>query len=79
MIKVGQIYQEPSQYGFKYVITKVRPYNDEFIKKYYQAICDDGSVFDKFFEIDIKQDKLIAEYPTWQEAVNSKEFKVGGK
>lgn len=74
MIKVGQVYEEPSQYGFKYVITKIRPYNDEFIKKYYQAICDDGSVFDKLFETDIKQDKLIAEYPTWQEAVNSKEF-----
>ena len=22
---------------------------------------------------------LVTEYPTWQEAVNSKEFKVGGK
>ena len=75
MIKVGQIYQEPSKYGFKYVITKVRPYNDEVIKKYYLAICDDGCVFDMLFEMDIKQDKLIAEYPTWQEAINSKEFK----
>jgi hypothetical protein len=75
MIKVGQIYQEPSEYGFKYVITKIRPYNDKVIRKYYRAICDDGDVFDKLFEIDIKQDNLIAEYPTWQEAVNSKEFK----
>lgn len=23
--------------------------------------------------------EIIAEYPTWQDAVNSKEFKVGGK
>lgn len=76
MIRVGQIYQEPSKYGFNYVITKVRPYNDdEVIRRYYQAICNDGSVFDKLFEMDIKQDKLIAEYPTWQEAVNSKEFR----
>lgn len=75
MIKAGQIYQEPSKYGFKYLITKVIPDNDEGIKKHYCGICDDGYVFDKLFEIDIKQDKLIAEYTTWQEAVNSEEFK----
>lgn len=70
-IKVGQIYQEPGEYGFKYVITKVRPYNGE----YYHAICDDGYVLGKLFEIEIKQDNFIAEYPTWQEAVNSEYFK----
>lgn len=75
MIKVGQIYEEPGAYGFKYVITKVRPYNDKYIKKYYHAICDDGEVFDKLFEQNIKEDNLIAEYPTWQEAVNSPEFR----
>lgn len=75
MIKVGQIYKEHGEYDIKYVISKVRPYKDEIVKKYYVAICNNGDVFEKFFEIDIKQDKLIAEYPTWQEAVNSKEFK----
>lgn len=75
MIKVGQIYEEPSEYGFKYAITKVRPHSDKNIKKYYQAICDDGTVFDILIEADVKTDKLIAEYPTWQEAVNSKEFR----
>ena len=76
-IKVGQIYEETGEYGFKYVITKVRPYNDKDIKKYYQAVCDDGCVFDMLFEMDMKQDQLVAEYPTWQEAVNSKKFNNG--
>lgn len=76
MIKVGQIYQEPSKYGLKYVITRVRPCNTGVVRKYYHAICDDGYVvFNKLFKTDIEQDKLIAEYPTWKEALNSKEFK----
>lgn len=74
MIKVGQIY---SYEDFTYCVTKTIPRRDihGFIIKAYQAICNDGFCFDELSEEDIIVDKLIAEYPTWQEAVNSKEFK----
>lgn len=79
MIKVGQIYQEPNKYGIKYVITRVRSHNNGVVRRYYHVICNDGYVFDELFETDIEQAKLIAEYPTWKEAVNSKEFKGENK
>ena len=67
MIKVGQIYKEKT--GCKWCITKVGAL--------VSAICDDGTVcfgklWDNYFQLTVE---LIAEYPTWQEAVNSKEFK----
>lgn len=74
-IKVGQIYEEPDEYGFKYIITKVSARNhDGFVEKVYDAICNDGEVFSDLSEKAIKTDEFVAEYPTWQEAINSKEF-----
>jgi hypothetical protein len=75
MIKVGQVYN--CQNELIYVITKQYPFREENgeIGKRYQAIFDDGYVCEKLHIEEILKDKLIAEYPTWQEAVNSKEFK----
>lgn len=82
MIKAGQIYKE---YGFStYVVTKVE--NSQFPKMdrvHYicangEAMCGDYGNFEysvKMGKIDKENyPYLIAEYPTWQEAVNSKEF-----
>jgi len=62
--KAGQIYKKGSD---MYVVT----FNDGF------DICviyKDGFASDEILE-DFNLGELIAEYPTWQEAVNSKEFK----
>ncbi len=69
MIKVGQIYKQ--QNGEFFVITQI------FHLKYMSVIYPDGYV--QVYDLEEKnQDflfhKKIAEYPTWQEAVNSKEF-----
>lgn len=74
MIKAGQIYN--CQNELIYVITKQYPFREEDgeIEKRYQAICSDEYVFEILRIDEIIKDELIAEYPTWQEAVNSKEF-----
>ena len=67
MIKVGQIYFIP-YLGGKTVVSWIRNDKTEFA-----LIRDDGFTFtgsEKDYDWE-----LIAEYPTWQEAVNSKEFK----
>jgi hypothetical protein len=69
MIKPGQIYKSPN--GYKVLITLV-----DF--KDICSISNDGScsVWDiKIGKIIEEGAILVAEYPTWQEAVNSKEFK----
>ena len=83
MIKVGQIYKEVN---FPlYVVTKVEHSNFPKMDRVHY-ICRNGEVMGgnrKKFEHSVKMGKidkenypvLIAEYPTWQEAVNSKEFK----
>lgn len=69
MIKVGQIYNNPIL-GGNIVITWIRADKTEFF-----MIRDDGFFFiSKDFNINDDY-KLIAEYPTWQKAVNSLEFK----
>lgn len=69
MIKVGQIYKVP-YLGGKVVITWIRADKTEF-----HMVRDDGFFLSsKDNEMD-KDSVLLAEYPTWQEAVNSKEFK----
>ena len=74
MIKVGQIYYSQIL-GGKIVVTFKRADGTEF-----HAVRDDGYFFVGICdEMDKDYNKLLAEYPTWQEAVNSKEFKVGGK
>ena len=65
-IKVGQIY-EVTYLGGKVVVTWIRADKTNFY-----VVRNDGYFFQSI-DID-KYWKLIAEYPTWQEAVNSKEF-----
>ena len=66
MIKVGQIYKVP-YLGGKLVIAQIRADRSNF-----NVIREDGFFF-ICSDIDEKWE-LVAEYPTWQEAVNSKEF-----
>lgn len=68
MIKAGQIYKVRGAKGL-FVVSAKGSYD-------YHAIESDGKVNyfpEKFFEW--SECILVAEYPTWQEAVNSKEFK----
>lgn len=69
MIKVGQIYQ--TERLEKYAVTRV-------IGIHFHVITSFGMTME--FNDNSDDDAshfwtLIAEYPTWQEAVNSKEFK----
>lgn len=70
MIKVGQIYKTLS--GLKYVVKEDHNpdgfFPDEIVV-YYNTKPKIPEV--SYWEVG---DELIAEYPTWQEAVNSKEF-----
>lgn len=71
MIKVGQIYNTGY---FNWVVT----YISDYPKYWATLIRKDGVTAGMYYEKDEdveKQGKLIAEYPTWQEAVNSKEFR----
>lgn len=66
MIKVGQIY-DSTFLGGKLVVTWVREDKAEF-----HIVRSDGFFFiAKELNLGFE---LIAKYPTWQEAVNSKEF-----
>ncbi len=71
-LKVGQIYKDRNS-GAIFAITFVTKCNVSLIYNYglTQLYCYvyDGNPF--LF------DKLLAEYPTWQQAVNSEEFKNG--
>ena len=76
-IKVGQIYKDC--YDKIYIITKKHSsiiVSKNKIAYRHNVILQDGEVYDDFTEDEILNSlKLIAEYPTWQEAVNSVEFK----
>lgn len=70
MIKVGQIYDSPYLEG-KVVITWISGDDTEFfcVRQdgfFFKGICRHQGDF-----------SFIAEYPTWQEAVNSEYFKNG--
>ena len=67
-VKVGQIYKTPS--GSRYIITSMGTFRISLL--YDTGYCMEYSLSSMRNNYD---DKLIAEYPTWQEAVNSKEFK----
>lgn len=74
MIKVGQIYKE-NETNLSFVIT--REYTNPQGKKKYDWIYNSGMVGDYQSEHQVlSHTTLITEYPTWQEAVNSKEFKT---
>ena len=68
MIKVGQVYNVP-HLGGKVVITWISGDNTEFF-----CVRQDGFFFKGscWYQDDYN---FIAEYKTWQEAVNSPEFK----
>lgn len=70
-IEVGQIYTDGEDI---YVVTNVwSSVLDD--KDYFCSINTDGVVNVSNSACYAEEtDKLIAEYPTWQEAVNSKEF-----
>ena len=63
MIKVGQIYKEGNDI---FVVTFANT------SEGFHAIQKDGRVFSG---CGLREKYLIAEYPTWQEAVNSEYFK----
>ncbi|MDD4556247.1 MAG: hypothetical protein PHE89_02815 [Alphaproteobacteria bacterium] len=63
-IKVGQIWQEKD--GLMYCLTNVKGNN-------FAAIKPDGRVFGGYSSFE-NGEILLSTYPTWQEAVNSKEF-----
>ena len=65
-IKVGQIYKGKNL-NTRYVITNKYDYKS--------SIISDKGIGTLRWNSDIGRWKLIAEYPTWQEAVNSPEFK----
>lgn len=75
MIKVGQIYKNRDGKIFLIAWESVYPYNI----RSYCILYNNGEVDNITKNKIIDDSKLIAEYPTWQEAVNSEEFKIGGK
>jgi hypothetical protein len=78
MIKAGQIYKRNS--GEILLITQSEPRIDSIdhlhmiVSDLYSYISKNGKTGSIHKSV-IEGLNLIAEYPTWQEAVNSKEFK----
>ena len=68
MIKVGQIYTKDNQ------ILCVTSILGSISGLLCYTITPNGFVYKDFYKDFEKDKKLIAEYQTWQEAVNSKEF-----
>lgn len=69
-IKVGQVYETTS--GLRYIITCVGIHNTYLL--YNSGYCVECSLSDMNNNY---SDKLIAEHPTWRQAVNSEEFNNG--
>lgn len=68
MVKIGQIYKNKYMEKIKTVITRKSLAG-------FSMLFQDGSMQKGCGELYIKSRwQLVAEYPTWQEAVNSKEF-----
>jgi hypothetical protein len=71
-IKVGQIYELPFSKS-PVVVIRIEPQHERHFDWVY-LITDDGQQ-ERLWRKSVEETlKLIAEYPTWQEAVNSKEF-----
>lgn len=67
MIRVGQIRKDHK--GNIYCVSR-------FYGEYNNDVIFNNGYVSSFLSLNnIEKDELIAEYPTWQEAVNSKEFK----
>ena len=70
-IKVGQVYKYTAEPSTRFVVTAAFDENTRF-----DYILNDGVVFSYEKGKDLLDGtELIAEYSTWIEAVNSKEFK----
>lgn len=71
MIKVGQIYKDRDG------ILAITQINKHINSLRYDYIYNDGMVCSYMRDYDVLSPgtELIAEYPTWEEAVNSEEFK----
>jgi len=69
--KVGQVRKSCDE-GEVFIITKIEERENCMV---YHSIFVDGFVIKANTQI-LVTDELIAEYPTWQEAVNSKEFNL---
>lgn len=72
MTKVGQIYQTDE--GSIYIVTRTW-FNASSGRDWIDCVHNDGETTEYSFTFIETYHSLIAEYPTWQEAVNSKEFK----
>lgn len=74
MIKTGQIYKT-NLTGYIVCVTNIQPYIDGKENPVDDICCilqcGEHQIMSREY---IEKIKLIAEYPTWQEAVNSKEF-----
>lgn len=76
MIKVGQIYKVNEDYtsdNCVFIITLIKDEDAYFVSKTGYAKERHKILLEE--DIKNKYVKLIAEYPTWQEAIDSKEFK----
>lgn len=71
MIKKGQIYSTDE--GI-YVVTRIW-FNASSGRDWIDCVDNFGETSEYSFPFVKTYHTLIAEYPTWQEAVNSKEFK----
>jgi len=69
MINIGQIYKKDKQ------ILCVTSILGSISGLLCNTIDTNGFIYKNFYKDFEKDKKLIAEYPTWQEAVNSPEFK----
>jgi len=69
MIKVGQVWQTSNEYKVVVTSTKEEDYVGQI-----SIVYMDGYTTDSYEGNTFTFCKLLAEYPTWQEAVNSKEF-----
>lgn len=73
MVKVGQIYQLPISKS-PVIVTKIINKKDKQYDWIY--FINDEGLQERLWRKSVEETlKLIAEYPTWQEAVNSKEFR----
>lgn len=72
MIKAGQIYELPISRA-RFAVHDIVENSDDGIFDWIYIIFLDGHS-DRLWRKTVEEMKLIAEYPTWQEAVNSKEF-----
>lgn len=79
MIKPGQIY-EWSALDARFVVCNLNyseiTIDGDVIKTLFSITCKANNGYTYMFLSDSSKEwNLIAEYPSWQEAVNSKEFK----